>query len=168
MFRRKLPRDHITQGQGLSEVSARLSRLMKWCPGQGSNLHAGITRRGILSPLCLPVSPPGPSRRKIVPEGNWRRGSESNRRPRLCRPLHDHSATPPHTLTEKRSSDDLRAWAVPRDSGAGDESRTRDLNLGKVTLYQLSYSRGRRNLTGRFPCGQAGGDLLPSAAQERA
>jgi hypothetical protein len=26
-------------------------------------------------------------------------------------------------------------------SGAGDESRTRDLNLGKVALYQLSYSR---------------------------
>ena len=26
--------------------------------------------------------------------------------------------------------------------GAGDESRTRDLNLGKVALYQLSYSRG--------------------------
>jgi hypothetical protein len=25
----------------------------------------------------------------------WRRGSESNRRRRLCRPLHDHSATPP-------------------------------------------------------------------------
>ena len=25
----------------------------------------------------------------------WRRGSESNRRPRLCRPLHDHSATSP-------------------------------------------------------------------------
>src|SRR5690606_29545568 len=24
--------------------------------------------------------------------------------------------------------------------GAGDESRTRDLNLGKVALYQLSYS----------------------------
>ena len=23
----------------------------------------------------------------------WRLGSESNRRPRLCRPLHDHSAT---------------------------------------------------------------------------
>ena len=27
------------------------------------------------------------------------------------------------------------------DIGAGDESRTRDLNLGKVALYQLSYSR---------------------------
>ena len=25
--------------------------------------------------------------------------------------------------------------------GAGEESRTLDLNLGKVTLYQLSYSR---------------------------
>ena len=31
--------------------------------------------------------------------------------------------------------------------GAGNEARTRDLNLGKVALYQLSYSRvdKRRN-----------------------
>ncbi len=29
--------------------------------------------------------------------------------------------------------------------GAGDESRTRDLNLGKVALYQLSYSRGEED-----------------------
>ena len=28
--------------------------------------------------------------------------------------------------------------------GAGNETRTRDLNLGKVALYQLSYSRGGR------------------------
>jgi hypothetical protein len=27
------------------------------------------------------------------------------------------------------------------ESGAGKESRTLDLNLGKVALYQLSYSR---------------------------
>ena len=26
-------------------------------------------------------------------------------------------------------------------SGAGNETRTRDPNLGKVVLYQLSYSR---------------------------
>ena len=26
-------------------------------------------------------------------------------------------------------------------NGAGDEIRTRDINLGKVALYQLSYSR---------------------------
>src|ERR1700687_1321896 len=34
-----------------------------------------------------------------------------------------------------------RASALPRNSGAGKESRTPDLNLGKVALYQLSYSR---------------------------
>ena len=27
------------------------------------------------------------------------------------------------------------------ECGAGEESRTLDLNLGKVALYQLSYSR---------------------------
>ena len=38
-------------------------------------------------------------------------------------------------------------WRRPRTrrdrlvSGAGNEARTRDLNLGKVALYQLSYSR---------------------------
>ena len=30
-------------------------------------------------------------------------------------------------------------------NGAGNESRTRDLNLGKVALYQLSYSRIIKN-----------------------
>ena len=29
----------------------------------------------------------------------------------------------------------------PSEFGAGEESRTLDLNLGKVALYQLSYSR---------------------------
>ena len=31
-------------------------------------------------------------------------------------------------------------------SGAGNEARTRDLNLGKVALYQLSYSRVKLRL----------------------
>ena len=30
--------------------------------------------------------------------------------------------------------------------GAGNEVRTRDLNLGKVALYQLSYSRARAEI----------------------
>src|SRR5476649_1164628 len=30
---------------------------------------------------------------------------------------------------------------APGKTGAGEESRTLDLNLGKVALYQLSYSR---------------------------
>ena len=32
----------------------------------------------------------------------------------------------------------LRCW---RGIGAGNETRTRDFHLGKVVLYQLSYSR---------------------------
>jgi hypothetical protein len=40
-----------------------------------------------------------------------------------------------------------RASRGSTETGAGNETRTRDLNLGKVALYQLSYSRPqqRRN-----------------------
>ena len=92
---------------------------------------------------------------------NWRRRSESNRRTRLCRPLHNHSATPPGDLLldciripprlPQHMDAACRGAAIqpkqkgkrcfPLGIGAGDESRTRDLNLGKVALYQLSYSR---------------------------
>ena len=34
-----------------------------------------------------------------------------------------------------------RSPVVGDESGAGDGIRTRDINLGKVALYQLSYSR---------------------------
>jgi hypothetical protein len=37
----------------------------------------------------------------------------------------------------------------PRGSGAGKEARTPDLNLGKVALYQLSYSRVRMRILSR-------------------
>ena len=75
----------------------------------------------------------------------WRLGSESNRRRRLCRPLHDHSATPPGAAAGASRADPLNEkgerGALPCKTGAGKESRTPDLNLGKVALYQLSYSR---------------------------
>ncbi len=35
--------------------------------------------------------------------------------------------------------------------GANDEVRTRDLNLGKVALYQLSYVRMRRGAVPTIP-----------------
>ena len=38
-----------------------------------------------------------------------------------------------------------RSKPSPKCSGAGKESRTLDLNLGKVALYQLSYSRIKCN-----------------------
>ncbi len=106
-------------------------------PGAGVE-PARSCDRGILSPLCLPISPPGQCLlvlchqyivavcfcdvhalectallkahapclgekslgrqefcHQIYRQNNWRLGSESNRRPRLCRPLHNHSATQP-------------------------------------------------------------------------
>src|SRR5271156_1530818 len=47
----------------------------------------------------------------------------------------------------------LQAIDDPRSLGAGNEARTRDLNLGKVALYQLSYSRPieRRNCRAASP-----------------
>ena len=34
--------------------------------------------------------------------------------------------------------------------GAGDEARTRYLHLGKVALYQMSYTRGTRGIIADF------------------
>gem|GEM_PF-3597159 len=77
----------------------------------------------------------------------WRPGSESNRRTRLCRPLHDHSATWPLRRTATITGPVLLKKQNPGSprfclkTGAGNETRTRDPDLGKVVLYQLSYSR---------------------------
>ena len=53
---------------------------------------------------------------------HWRRRAELNRCKRFCRPLPNHSATSPCT-------------------GAEDGGRTRDPQLGKLMLCQLSYFR---------------------------
>ena len=44
---------------------------------------------------------------------------------------------------ENKGFADLRltTWLWRRECGAVDEARTRDLHLGKVALYQLSYYR---------------------------
>ena len=57
---------------------------------------------------------------------HWRREPESNRPTRICNPVHNRFAI------------------APQKSGAAEESRTLDLNLGKVALYQLSYCRDKR------------------------
>ena len=49
---------------------------------------------------------------------------------------------PGSCVTKKKESRSLPFSQTPRlEIGAGNEARTRDLNLGKVALYQLSYSR---------------------------
>ena len=50
-------------------------------------------------------------------------------------------------------------------SGAGEESRTLDLLLGKQTLYQLSYSRSSGH--GSKPTGRGVGRLSEWAMQSR-
>ncbi len=37
-------------------------------------------------------------------------------------------------------------WRDRIENGAGDEIRTRDVHLGKVVLYQLSYARIQKGL----------------------
>ncbi len=84
----------------------------------------------------------------------WRRGPESNRPTWICNPVHNRFATAPHrenrprknhrgTCPEKTAGNEKGEMNIPLfgKSGAGEESRTLDLNLGKVALYQLSYSR---------------------------
>ncbi|CAI8968970.1 hypothetical protein EMIT0215P_80002 [Pseudomonas serboccidentalis] len=50
--------------------------------------------------------------------------------------------------TKRRSS----LSGVLFEFGAGNETRTRDPDLGKVVLYQLSYSRKWRPLGDSNPC----------------
>ncbi len=70
-------------------------------PGAGLEPARGFPR-GILSPLCLPIPPPGHCKAFyfvfINLEGKWRLRSESNRRRRICNPLHNHFATQPFAI----------------------------------------------------------------------
>ena len=47
------------------------------------------------------------------------------------------------SLPRRRSTPELRGHTPysPAENGAGDEARTRDPQLGRLMLYQLSYSR---------------------------
>ena len=94
------------------------------CAGARNRVRTGTPCDGrrILSPLRLPVSPSG---RALAP--------------RIIRGRGGGLAPPRATLTHKKKGK-LRG-SFPSGYGAGNEARTRDLNLGKVALYQLSYSR---------------------------
>ena len=94
-------------------------------PGAGLE-PARCYQRGILNPLCLPISPPGHGLHNCAGAG-WL-------------PLKNGGGT--------RSRTEIHGFAIRciailpfRQFGAGNEIRTRDPDLGKVVLYQLSYSR---------------------------
>ena len=75
----------------------------------------------------------------IINDLNWRRDPESNWALRICNPMHNRFAIAPIGIKKGKQMHPHKTNDM--NIGAGEESRTLDLNLGKVALYQLSYSR---------------------------
>src|SRR5690606_28065549 len=66
----------------------------------------------------------------------------------VCRvEVHCITTLPPGRWTFDSLQKNKPRQAGVRKTGAGNETRTRDPDLGKVVLYQLSYSRGARHFT---------------------
>ena len=76
---------------------------------------------------------------ELLPQIHWRREPESNRPTRICNPVHNRFAIAPYLRLQVQLKRESHAF--PEKTGAAEESRTLDLNLGKVALYQLSYCR---------------------------
>ena len=96
---------------------------MEVVPGAGIE-PARSFDRGILSPLCLPIPPPGLNNNcHIIRGGEYRSRTGLN-------------GVAVHCIAAL-----LTRHNEQKQLGAGNETRTRDPNLGKVVLYQLSYSR---------------------------
>ncbi len=96
------------------------------CNGARDRTRTGtpLAKQGILNPRCLPFHHPGGGAKRCVvyPEARDRPSGLSATAQRSKR---------------QRAFTEANALYI----GAGNEARTRDLNLGKVALYQLSYSR---------------------------
>lgn len=82
---------------------------------------------------------------------HWRRGAESNRADRICNPVHNRFATAPSSASRRHMSDEADSMKKGSlgfpfcCSGAGEESRTLDLNLGKAN--PLPQQRATPNYT---------------------
>ena len=78
---------------------------------------------------------------ELLPRNSWRREPESNRPTRICNPVHNRFAIAPRLPFDRYRKNKKPQMALCKKPGAAEESRTLDLNLGKVALYQLSYCR---------------------------
>ena len=90
-------------------------------------------KRRILSPQCLPISPSGRRLLSAHLRCSVTRAAHVRNALRIGSKGRLHTRPAPPIKKGSRS--------FPCKYGAGKESRTLDLNLGKVALYQLSYSR---------------------------
>lgn len=141
----------------------------------------GFEARRILSPVRLPVPPPEPGIRCNQKE--LRRRTESNCWWGFCRALPYHLATSPNYKERKKNDQNpwLEFWSSSytylyylllysrshlgyTKGRARDETRTRDINLGKVALYQLSYSREKTPFISKKSLNIAGIRNIPKKA----
>jgi hypothetical protein len=98
-----------------------------------------VTTRGILSPLRLPIPPPG--QRAMLHQGKWRLGSESNRRTRLCRPLHNHSATQPRRTSGVMINDNRRSGSAKNPNSCKEKASvypTKAVKMERETRLELA------------------------------
>ena len=112
-------------------------------PGAGLEPARGCPRE-ILSLLRLPISPSGRCSERVDAHGNggWSRNRTG---------VHGVAVRCITTLPPRREKSEWNSKLLCSQvgverlqdllTGAGNEIRTRDPNLGKVVLYQLSYSR---------------------------
>ena len=107
-----------------------------------------FTKRRILSPMCLPISPlghrltGGATRSRTGLDGFAIRCITDLLSRQICFANRWLAGSPScHLQFEKKRETQFSNCASLFEFGAGKESRTLDLNLGKVALYQLSYSR---------------------------
>ena len=74
----------------------------------------------------------------------WWRGQDLNLRPSGYEPDELPGCSTPRCGV--RSAEDWLSPLLMEKAGARDGSRTRDFQLGRLTLYQLSYSRGTQKI----------------------
>ncbi len=129
---------------------------------EGGNLCGFPHSRSITRPQATDFAQQNRRSKKIRPPKGWSyffgAGDEARTRFPASREWHNHSQEPCLTsefdaLRAGRGSEFKPARGIPKTKphpfgwgfvfGAGDEARTRYLDLGKVALYQMSYARKR-------------------------
>jgi hypothetical protein len=122
------------------------------------------TPREHLAAHVEPTAPPADRRRPIPwQHGGSRFASFLPANARVC-PQSRRPANHPNPQSQSQQQ--------PHEAKAADEVRTRDLKLGKLALYQLSYHRAALDITPSArahhpaPCSRP--DLYPSCARETA
>ena len=98
-----------------------------------------VTKNGYIQRLDVTISSPAKVLRGV--DSIWRRHPESDRGIKV---LQTFALPLGYGADFRRTAEAVkRLPRFPSKNGAVDEARTRDLHLGKVALYQLSYYRRR-------------------------